>query len=220
MIGGVAGKALAWEEPKRIERHKRENIEWTVAYSYDGVKTNLPRVLLIGDSICNGYQAKVRGELAGKATVSFWASSRCVCDARYLRELEFYLDAEKYDVIHFNNGLHSLHSYLPDWKNSLRAAVRLIKEKANGAKIIWASSTPLKDPKLTERVREQNAIAAQIMKEEGIPTNDLFALMDPLDRGTFWSDTFHYKGPGIDKQAKQVARVVLRLLSISSDPAP
>ena len=33
----------------------RENIEWSITYSYNATETGKPRVLLIGDSICNGY---------------------------------------------------------------------------------------------------------------------------------------------------------------------
>ena len=86
-----------------------ENIEWSISYAYHftDAKKDLPRVLLVGDSICQGYQGKVCGKLDGKVNVTYWASSYCVTSPGYLRLLAFYLDEAKYDVIHFNNGLHS-----------------------------------------------------------------------------------------------------------------
>ena len=86
-----------------------ENTEWSISYAYHltDAKKSLPRVLLVGDSICQGYQGKVRAKLEGKANVTYWASSYCVTSPGYLRLLAFYLDEAKYDVIHFNHGLHS-----------------------------------------------------------------------------------------------------------------
>lgn len=194
------------------EPHPREATEWIVSYAYNATDARLPRVLLVGDSICNGYSKDVCEELAGTATVTFFATSKCVCDKSYLRSLAFFLDEYDYAVVHFNNGLHSLSSNRQDWEACLRASIQLIKEKGKGAKVFWASSTPLKDPKLTAKAQELNAIAARVMAEEGVPTNDLFALMDPLDREANWSDTFHFKGEAKKKQAKAVGDCVRQAL--------
>ncbi len=211
----LIGTALwAQERPKLQAEHPREATEWITSYAFNANDTKLPRVLLIGDSICNGYSGDVCKEVAGTAYVTFFATSKCVCDKSYLRSLAFFLDEADYAVIHFNNGLHSLSSNRRDWEACLRASIRLIKEKGRGAKIFWASSTPLKDPQLTEKAKELNAIAARVMADEGIPTNDLFALMDPLDRAAHWGDTFHFKGEAKKMQAKAVADCVRGALGV------
>ena len=216
----VTGLALwAQEQPKLQVEHPREATEWIVSYAYNANDAKLPRVLLIGDSICNAYSGEVCQELAGTAHVTFFATSKCVCDKSYLRSLAFFLDEADYAVIHFNNGLHSLSSDRKDWETCLRAAVKLIKEKGKGAKIVWASSTPLKDPALTEKSKELNAIAARVMAEEGVPTDDLFALMDPLDREANWSDTFHFKSEAKKMQAKAVGDCVRKALGASQASA-
>jgi len=216
----VMGSALwAQEQPKLQAEHPREATEWIVSYAYNANDTKLPRVLLIGDSICNGYSGDVCKELAGTVDVTFFATSKCVCDKSYLRSLAFFLDENDYAVIHFNNGLHSLSSNRQDWETCLRAAVKLIKEKGKGAKIIWASSTPLKDPKLTEKAQELNAIAARVMAAEGVPTDDLFALMNPLDREANWSDTFHFKGDAKKMQAKAIGDCVRSVLGANKASA-
>ncbi len=193
-----------------VER-QREGTEWSITYAFDANQTKLPRVLLIGDSICNGYHSLVKEELAGSAYTSFWATSKCVTDRSYLKELTYLLEEYDYAVIHFNNGLHSLDTDRVTWEASLREVIRTLREKGKGAKLVWASSTPLKDPALTAKAKELNAIAARVMQENGIPTNDLFGLMDPQDR-TLWSDTYHYHEPGRRMQAKQVAAKVRPLL--------
>jgi hypothetical protein len=205
----LAGLFLsAQEQPKMRVEHPREATEWIVSYAYNANDTKLPRVLLVGDSICNGYNKEVCQELAGTAYVTFFATSKCVCDKSYLRSLALFLGEADYAVVHFNNGLHSLSSDRQDWETCLRAAIKMIKEKGKGAKIVWASSTPLKDPALTAKAKELNAIATRVMAEEGVPTDDLFALMDPLDRDAHWSDTFHFKYEAKKMQAKAVGDCV------------
>jgi len=194
------------------QQHPREATEWIVSYSFNANKDDLPRVLLIGDSICNQYRDEVKTALAGRAYVTFYATSKCLNDQSYLRGLEFFLDEANYAVIHFNNGLHSLGSDRANWEKNLRAALRLIRQKAPGAKVIWAQSTPLKNPDLTARAKELNAIAARVAAEEKIPVNDLFALMDPLPRETYWSDTYHYRKEGVQILGKAVSERCLDAL--------
>lgn len=189
-----------------------ENVEWSIAYGFDLVreKKDLPRVLLVGDSICNGYKDEVRRLLDGRMTVSYWISSYCVTSPGYLRLLSFYLDEAKYDVVHFNNGLHSLQTNEADYEKGLRAALTLIRAKQPAAKVIWATSTPLKDAVKTEKAKRLNAVAAKVITEfKGIETDDLFAAMEPLDREKNWSDTFHFAEDVKVRQGEIVANAVL-----------
>ena len=189
-----------------------ENVEWQIAYAFhltDG-KKNLPRVLLVGDSICNGYQGEVCRLLNGKMNVSYWISSYCVTSPNYMKFLSLYLDEAKYDVVHFNNGLHSLQTPTEAYAKCVRSAMELIRSKQPQAKIVWCSSTPLKDADKTAKAKELNEAAAKVVAEiGGIETNDLFALLDPLDREANWRDVFHHTKETCKKEAKQVADAVL-----------
>ena len=192
-----------------------ENIEWSIGYAFHLTDANkaLPRVLLVGDSICNGYQGAVQKRLDGKVNVSYWVSSYCVTSPGYLKLLDFYLSEAKYDVIHFNNGLHSLSTKPEAWEKGLRAALALIRERQPQAKIVWVSSTPLKDPELTAKAQKLNEIGRKVAAEFTQDVDDLFALLDPLDRAQNWSDTFHHKGAVREKEADQVAASVLSVLA-------
>ena len=171
-------------------------------------------MLLVGDSICNGYQEGVRERLKGKVNVSYWVSSYCATSAAYLPLLTIYLDEAKYDVIHFNNGLHSLKTPTDAWAKGFKAALELIRRKQPEAKIVWCTSTPLTDETKTAKCHELNAAGAKVVAElGGIVTNDLFALCDPLDRATNWSDTYHFRREAKAKQADQVAESVLSTLN-------
>ena len=193
-----------------------ENIEWSISYAYgltDETK-DLPRVLLVGDSICQAYQNVVRERLDEKVNVTYWVSSYCVTSPAYLPLLSVYLDEAKYDVIHFNNGLHSLSQTTIDaYSEGYRAALELICRKQPQAKIIWCTSTPLTDAAKTAKCRELNAAAAKVVAEFGVDgTDDLFMLCDPLDRAENWKDVFHFKREAVAKQADQVAASILAVL--------
>ena len=189
-----------------------ENTEWSIGYAFNLTDNNkdLPRAFLIGDSICNGYQAGVRNILQNKMNVSYWVSSYCVTSPGYLRLLAFYLDEVKYDVIHFNNGLHSLSTPTADYAKGIKAALQLIRLKQPQAKLIWVSSTPLKKPEMTAKAKELNDACRKVVAElGGIEINDLFKPMDALNRDIHWSDTFHFRKTAKDMQAAQVSEACL-----------
>lgn len=189
--------------------HKPESIEWSNYMSFDTPDTDTPRLLLIGDSICNAYQSRVRPLLDGRMTMTFWASSKCATSPEYFRALDMVLSMENFSVISFNNGLHSLSADPAEWEAAYRGIVKFIRAKCPEAKLYLTLSTPLKDPALTAKSKALNQIVCQVASEEGLPTIDLFSVMDPLDRGEFWSDTFHFHGPAIEKQAQTIVETVL-----------
>src|ERR1041384_1390657 len=79
----------------------RESIEWCDIWVSHANETNLPRVLLVGDSIARDYYPEVEKRLAGKAFVARLATSRFVADPVLLKEIESVLDGAKFDVIQF-----------------------------------------------------------------------------------------------------------------------
>jgi len=204
---------MTWQDfaPRSTSR-KREGIEWSITYAYDALDESRPRVLLIGDSICNGYNGAVRDKLAGEVNVSFWASSKCVTDPDYFRELDFMLDARPYDAVCFNNGLHSLTTARAEWDAAYASSVAFIRAKLPEAKLALTLSTPLKDPALTAISASLNETVLRLSREQNLPVIDLFSSMDPLDRERYWSDTFHFRAEAIDIQAGIIADRVREML--------
>jgi lysophospholipase L1-like esterase len=154
----------------------------------------LPRVLLIGDSISMGYTLEVRAKLAGKANVHR-PLENCGDTARGVASMDKWLGSGKWDVIHFNFGLHDLkyldaagqlappekgkqvHT-LAEYEANLRKIVARLKP--TGAKLIWAATTPVPGGS-TGRVEDDairyNAVAARVMHEQGVAINDLHAFV-------------------------------------------
>ncbi|NMD86390.1 SGNH/GDSL hydrolase family protein [Victivallis vadensis] len=199
---------------------RREEIEWSIHYAFNAGDRTLPRVLLVGDSICNGYHAQVRERLLGIANVTFWASSKCVTDPDYLRELEFILEEYPLDLIHFNNGLHSLTTDRAEWEAALRNTFRMILDKLPGIRLMWCASTPLTDPELTAQAVELNAIGARVAAEFNLPADDLFSVMNPLDRKEFWCDKYHFTPAAKELQGDAIAQALKPFLNTTGNADP
>jgi len=196
-----------------VSHRVRENIEWSITYTYNSKDTAHPRVLLIGDSICNGYQTNVREMLADFANVTFWASSKCVTDPQYFRELDFLLCSYKYDFISFNNGLHSLSTDRGEWEAAYRGAVKFIRAKCPEAKLMLTLSTPVNDVDRNRLCCELNEINLAIAKDEALPIIDLYAAMEGLDKNEHMGDVCHWKETGKKLQAETICAHVKACLS-------
>ncbi len=201
-------------QPKTTLR-VRENIEWSMTYAFNATDKATPRVLLIGDSICNGYHSEVRDRLADRANITYWASSKCVTDPDYFRELEFILDSSEFAFISFNNGLHSLSTELSEWEEAYRAAVRFILAKKPEAKLVLTLATSLNDAEKTKRSKLLNEIVMRIANELSLTVIDLFTPTDRLDKDAEMSDVYHFKAPARAMQADIIVSVIDRELGLS-----
>jgi len=162
-----------------------------------GEVEGLPRVLLIGDSICGGYWRKVRDRLAGQAVV-VKQPGNAQHTWNGLEKLDGWLGEERWDVIHFNWGLWDLAyrnpastnfgrldkvngrltTSLEDYEKNLRALVGRLEQ--TGATLIWATTTPVPEGepgRFKEDAVRYDAVAAKIMAERGIAIDDLYAEM-------------------------------------------
>jgi len=197
----------------------RERIEWIDIWVTDDDKNDLPRVLLVGDSITRGYFSGVEQHLKGKAYCARLTTSKCVSDPTFNSDLQLLLKQYDFSVIHFNNGLHGWGYSEAEYQKGLQNTLSALKEHANNAKLIWATSTPVNKgtaPKSfserAERIPARNQIAAEIMEAHDVPTNDLFG---PVEQHLEWfsPDGVHFNTKGKAAQAKQVAESVEAVMS-------
>jgi acyl-CoA thioesterase-1 len=179
----------------------------------------LPRVLLIGDSISMGYTVPVRELLKGKANLHrIPANGGSTKDG--LEKLGAWLGAQKWDVIHFNWGLHDLKHWkdgklddsgpvvsTPDeYEKNLRELVKRLQ--ATGAKLIWATTTPVPAGSAGRTAADElkyNEAAARVMKDAGIPTDDLHALCQPTLSAWQRPQNVHFTAEGSAGLAAKVA---------------
>ncbi len=212
---------LARAEQTAYHPDARESIEWCDIWISHANETNLPRVLLIGDSITRAYYPQVEKNLAGKAYVGRLASSAFISDPALLKQIEMVLSQYKFDVIHFNNGMHGWQHSEKEYAQAFPKYLEAIQKYAPQAKLIWADTTPLKvSPQLPpdnqtqatdERIAARNAIAEKIVQAEGIPVDNLNAPM--LGHPEYHSDNVHFNDQGIVIQAAQVAAQIEKQLN-------
>jgi lysophospholipase L1-like esterase len=200
----------------------------------------LPRVLLIGDSICGGYQLGVKKLLEGKAEVV-----KNEGNAEYtgtgIKKLDEWLGDGKWDVIHFNWGLWDMYGWQYDKEDrspamyEKRLETLVTRLEKTGAKLIWATTTPAcPEPEKTMLVRFKKTVkitpdiereyldaALRVMTKHGIQVNDLHALMSPeLNKYAGAPDNVHFTGAGCGRLAKQVADTILIQLAAMGKREP
>jgi hypothetical protein len=191
----------------------------------------LPRVLLIGDSISIGYTVGVRGELKGKANVHRIPTNGGPT-TKGLESIDAWLGDGKWDVIHFNWGLHDLayrnpakkklldkaegklSTTLDDYAANLEKLV--VRMKKTGAKLIFATTTPVPEGEPGRKVgddQKYNEAAVKVMKKHGVTVNDLHKVMAGK-MGEFGTKpgNVHFKPAGSALLAKQVAKMIGEVL--------
>ena len=196
----------------------REDIEWCDYWFPGAEKSDLPHVVLIGDSITRGYYPIVAKSLAGKAYVARMANSQFLSDPLLLAQLRLFLSQMKVEVIHFNNGMHGWNYTEEQYRAAFPAFLAAIRDSAPHAKLIWAATTPTSLPghpdqvgPLTARVKVRNAIAREFIAKAAIPEDDLFALCEPHPE--YHDDGgIHFKPEAIALQGQQVAAAIEKLL--------
>ena len=187
--------------------HKQEKVKGTAnAWDYVPDDPKLPRALLIGDSVSRGYTMATRAALAGKANVHR-APENCGPTANGLKKLEVWLGDGKWNVIHFNFGIHDRATPPTDYEQRLEEIVARLQK--TGAKLIWASTTPIPTDaakkQTAESIVERNAIAARVMEKHGVAVDDLFTFITPHLATVQNPNDVHFTGPGYELLGKQVA---------------
>ena len=154
----------------------------------------LPRVLIIGDSISIGYTLPLRAALKGVANVHRPAEN-CAHTWRGLEMIDEWLGEGKWDLIHFNWGLHDLKyvdaegqralppkgkqvSTLEEYETNLEKLVQRLEK--TGAKLIWRPTTPVPegaDGRYPADLPKFNKAASRVIERHKIEVDDMNAFI-------------------------------------------
>ncbi|MBI9064318.1 MAG: SGNH/GDSL hydrolase family protein [Marinilabiliaceae bacterium] len=206
----ISAGSLFSQADKELGLHS-EGGPWKF-YPATEVNDTLPKVLLIGDSVMNGYHQSVIDSLKGSVNVDYWLTPVHLKSEHLFTDLAKVVSFRDYDVIHFNIGLHGWpkgriadDEYVP----LLDKYVSTIKENSDHSRLIWASITPVTEREKAELnkeinpvIVERNGLAAGVMKKYHVSVNDLYGLVDDklhLARG----DRFHWKSGGYKLMGEQ-----------------
>ena len=201
---------------------------------FAGKARSLPNVLILGDSISIGYTPFVKQLLEGQAHVfrpeyDNGNAENCSGTTKGITEIERWIGNTKWDVIHFNFGLHDLKHVDPEtgdgssdpddpyqadlkqYKKNLKMIAR--KLKLTGARLIFATTTPVPNKNVKplrepETVVKYNKSAVKIMKRDGIEVNDLYAFVMPMLDQIQRPDNVHFTKEGYKLMAGEIAEKI------------
>ncbi len=197
----------------------------------------LPKVLIIGDSISIGYTPSVYNNLSGIAAV-YRNPQNARDTATGVNNLESWLGTHQWEVIHFNHGLHDLQTAkrttadkyvlsdngehlisLDNYEENLDLIVKRLKK--TGAKLIFATTTPVQlgsNRRKQEDVDRYNATALKIMKKYDVDVNDLYNYT--LSNLSLWqlNDKVHFNAVGNRAIGERVTQVIYRHIAGMQTP--
>jgi lysophospholipase L1-like esterase/dienelactone hydrolase len=196
-------------------------------------KPDLPRVLLLGDSIRVGYAPLIAKRLAGIAEVI--SPEDCGDSRTALKMLDGQLAAARPALVHFNCGLQDLkvgkisnewQVIARDYHYNLRTIVERIRKSAKESpRVIFATTTPIVDARHAAKhqdfyrfnadVRDCNERAVKIMLELDVPVDDLYAIVQ--DGGAaklIGEDGMHLTPAGYERLADAAADCIKRQIKL------
>lgn len=194
---------------------------------------NLPKVVLLGDSIRMGYAPFVEKQLVGKAEV--WApDENCRTTDNIIYNMNSWIKMQAPDLVHINAGLHDIRTLTYDskpgetivksahYRDNLETIFKWIQENV-GCKTIWATTTPVIDERIKARngsfvrydadVRKINKIAFKVAKKYNVPVNDLYSFVkNEIGEEGMKKDGVHFLPEGNEKLGTQVAAKILEVI--------
>lgn len=196
-------------------------------------KADIPKVLIIGDSISIGYTPYVTKMIEGKAHIAR-IKGNGEHTSTGLKKLDSWIGKTQWDLIHFNWGLWDLcyrhpkskvqgkrdkvngtvTTSLNQYEKNLEELVQRLKQ--TGAQLIWANTTFVPEGEAGRILGDDdkyNQAAARVMKKHDVTINDLNTLTASFPANYFSKPgDVHYTGEGYSKIAEQVADAILTKL--------
>ena len=180
---------------------EKEEFEWMHSWCDNADKNDLPRVLLIGDSITYGYQEGVRNRLKDSFYVDYLSTSYCADREVLYYIVKSFVEDSNYDIIHFNNGLHGRDCDENAYNDGYKKLLTLF----NGKKIVLATSTcvyeqgnEVLDSKWAQRLEQRNSEVLRLAKEKGFAIDDLYTASVNIKKEFRAEDGVHYNSYGYE----------------------
>ena len=191
---------------------------------------SLPRVLIIGDSISIGYTLPLRAALGGVANVHR-PPENCAHTWRGLEKIDQWLGDGKWDLIHFNWGLHDLKyvdqggklalppdgkqvSTLEEYETNLDKLVQRLRQ--TGAKLIWRPTTPVPEGaagRIPADLPKYNQAARRVVDRYGIEVDDMNAFIAANKVPHSRPGNVHFSREASTQLAENSAAAIRRVLS-------
>ena len=196
----------------------------------------MKKIVLIGDSVRQGYDKYVKEALKEVADV-YYPKENCRFSTYILRnliiwkrELEWGSDI---DLVHWNAGLWDTLTMIDGeklvplevYKENIDRICRQIKMLFPKAKMVFATSTPCIERLFADRdckrknsdTEMYNAAACEIVKKHGGEINDLYALMKDVPEAYHSDLTHFYTKEATELMTGKVLSVIESALDIKAN---
>ena len=214
-------------DPKSWASAVPESYHERPEYSFVVPDESLPSVLLIGDSLSMSYTLGVRKRLTGVANL-FRAPDNCRSTRQTRDQIEVYLGTRKWELIHFNWGMHDITLFdggkvsvlgtpqVPEAEYRDNFEWLLARLNQTSANLIWATTTPVADHvevRSNKNIEAYNRIASRFVENRGVATNDLFSLVQ-AQVPPIWKDGVHLTERGAEIVADAVTESIRRVFGL------
>jgi acyl-CoA thioesterase-1 len=189
----------------------------------------LPRVLIIGDSISIGYTLPLRAALKGVANVHR-PPTNCAHTWKGLEAIDQWLGEGKWDLIHFNWGLHDLKyvdakgklalppegkqvSTVGEYAENLEKLV--VRLKQTGARLVWRPTTPVPEGaqgRVPADLPKYNQAAREVIDRHGIDVDDMNSFIREKNIPYIRPDNVHFSKDSSALMAGNTAELIRQKL--------
>ncbi len=194
-----------------------ETFEWIHSWLDHTDRHDHPRVLLIGDSICNGYEEFVRNRLKGEFYVDFLATSHSLDSDFYRAMVGGIAKASEYDLIHFNFGLHGFHmdkdAYRENYEKILAELMKSAPVEVATSTIVYEPGNAKLDERQTPAAMERNEVVLSLADKYHLPVDDLWAVSTKIPMADRSDDGIHYEDGGWEIFADAVADAIRKFFN-------
>jgi isoamyl acetate esterase len=185
-------------------------------------RTEVKKVLLLGDSIRVNYQSSVQDKLSGLCEV-VWPDENCRFAKYTLWCINDWIKSlGEPDFVHWNNGIWDIFridddigvfTEISEYIHDIRRIIQLLRKTK--ATIIWASTTPIIEPHPFCRNADidiYNRTAAEVMINEKIPINDFNSMINENIKRYLCDDLVHLSNEGIEICAEKIAHSIKQFI--------
>jgi hypothetical protein len=209
-----------------------------LSFLFTSFTEHKPRILIIGDSISNGYMPFVEEYFADKAFVKH-NPGNAQHSGFGLQKIREWIAGEEWDVIQFNWGLHDLCYRSPEskvqgnrdkvngkitntieqYKTYLDSIVTIL-EHSTKAKLIFVTTTYVPENeagRFQDDVQKYNKAALEVMKKHKIQVNDIYSKSIVIHKK--WglgTDNVHYSKEGSAELGKLIVSVLEKQIENNS----
>ncbi|MBQ8302732.1 MAG: SGNH/GDSL hydrolase family protein [Clostridia bacterium] len=205
--------SYAYEFEKRNER--LETYEWDNVWWEQTEKTDVPRVLYIGDSISCGTR-RVATRVAENAVLFDGLGTSKALDNPYFRQtVSLFADQQKARcAVLFNNGLHGWHlDDETEYGQYYESMLQFLKDKFEGTLIALCLTTHVANPERNARVVARNRVVTALAKKYNLPVVDLYSITE-ANPELLSADGVHFAPEGYQLLANELVSKVKELANI------